>query len=196
MRSLLIDAEDSFVYIIAQYLRSLGGTAEVIRSNQADAAAITAARYDLVVLGPGPGTPSAAGHTRLMSGLSTDQAIFGVCLGHQAIAEHFGATVDRAEQPLHGKQSEVTHDGSGVFTGLPSPLSVTRYHSLAVVPSTVPAELAVTSTTKDGTVMGLRHMSRPVESVQFHPESIGTEFGIDMLRSFVRLHDLGPGTAS
>ncbi|GGL00149.1 anthranilate synthase/aminodeoxychorismate synthase-like glutamine amidotransferase [Curtobacterium luteum] len=196
MRSLLIDAQDSFVYIIAQYLRTLGGTADVIRSADADGDAINRAGYDLVLLGPGPGTPTDAGHTQLMSHLAIDQAIFGVCLGHQAIAEHFGASIGRADRPMHGKQSSVTHDGSGVFTALPSPLAVTRYHSLAVDPSTVPDELVVSATADDGTIMALRHDHRPIESVQFHPESIGTDFGIEMLRSFVCAHGLtGRGRA-
>lgn len=191
MKTLLIDAQDSFVYIIAQYLRSLGGSAEVIRSDRANADAVNAGAYDLVVLGPGPGTPAASGHIELLASLHREQPVLGVCLGHQAIAEHFGGTVIRARTPMHGKRSSVEHDGRGAFRGVGSPVIVTRYHSLVVDPSSVPTELQVTARTDDGTIMGLRHRDRPIESVQFHPESIGTESGIDMIRSFVREYQVG-----
>jgi anthranilate synthase/aminodeoxychorismate synthase-like glutamine amidotransferase len=195
MKTLLIDAEDSFVYIIAQYLRSLGGSAEVVRSDRADVGSINDASFDLVLLGPGPGTPADSGHTALLETLRPEQPVFGVCLGHQAIAEHFGATVGRASVPMHGKRSAVEHDADGAFAGLPTPMMVTRYHSLVVLEETVPDCLQVTArSTDDLAIMGLRHRSRPIEAVQFHPESIGTDHGLDILRAFVR--SVGTGTGA
>ena len=197
MKTLLIDAEDSFVYIIAQYLRSLGGSAEVVRSDRADARSVNDASFDLVLLGPGPGTPAASGHTALLEALRPEQPVFGVCLGHQAIAEHFGATVGRASVPMHGKRSAVEHDADGAFAGIPTPMMVTRYHSLVVLEETVPDCLQVTArSTDDLAIMGLRHRTRPIEAVQFHPESIGTDHGLDILRAFVRSVATGTGTGT
>ncbi len=189
MRTLIVDAYDSFVHIIFQYLLELDAGPEVVRSDATGSAQILHQRPDLVVLGPGPGHPAESGHVELVRGLQDEVPIFGVCLGHQAIGMAYGATVSPATNIMHGKTSPISHDGQGAF-GLQEPLfRATRYHSLVVEEQTVPDDLVVTARSEDdGYVMGLRHRSLPIESVQFHPESITTEAGLNVFRAFISLH--------
>ncbi|MFE0463127.1 aminodeoxychorismate/anthranilate synthase component II [Kitasatospora sp. NPDC058965] len=190
-RILVVDNYDSFVFNLVQYLYQLGATCEVVRNDELTVA--RAARrsgdqgYDGVLLSPGPGTPEEAGVCVEMVRhcAAAGLPLFGVCLGLQSIAVAYGAVVDRAPELLHGKTSPVTHEDGGVFAGLPSPLTATRYHSLAVDPATVPAELHVTARTDSGVIMGLRHRELPVEGVQFHPESVLTEGGHRMLANWL-----------
>lgn len=189
-RILVVDNYDSFVYNIVQYLSQLGAKVDVKRN---DEVTIDEARsYDGILLSPGPGTPSDAGVCiDIVKEIGGQVPIFGVCLGHQAIAEAFGATVSRAPELLHGKTSEVFHDGLGVLAAVKSPFTATRYHSLAVERETVPTELEVTGETESGVVMGLRHREKDIEGVQFHPESVLTEGGHQMLAEWlVRCGDL------
>ncbi len=185
-RILVVDNYDSFVFNLVQYLAQLGAEIEVRRND-----AITtqeAATFDGILLSPGPGSPESAGACmEIVRECSAVTPIFGVCLGHQAIAAAFGATVSRAPELLHGKTSLVHHQGVGVLAGLPDPFIATRYHSLAVEPSTVPAELEVTGTTDSGVIMAVRHRSLTVEGVQFHPESVLTEGGHRMLANWLEV---------
>ncbi len=182
-RILVIDNYDSFVYNLVQYLAQLGAEVEVWRNDDPRfATADWADGYDGVLISPGPGTPEAAGVcVDVVRSHAGRLPIFGVCLGLQSIAVAYGGVVDRAPELLHGKTSEVLHEGVGVFAGLPSPLTTTRYHSLALDPATVPDELEVTAVTASGVIMAVRHRTLPVESVQFHPESVLTEGGYQML---------------
>jgi len=184
-RILVVDNYDSFVFNLVQYLGQLGADTVVRRNDEVSAA--DAADYDGVLLSPGPGVPELAGVSVEMVGSCEDLGVplLGVCLGHQAIAVAHGATVGRAPELLHGKTSEVRHDGAGVLRGLPEPFTATRYHSLAVVESTLPPELAVTGRTRSGVVMALRHRDKPVEGVQFHPESVLTQGGHVLLASWL-----------
>ena len=185
MRILVIDNYDSFVFNLVQYLGQLGAKCDVVRN---DAVNVNAADdYDGVLISPGPGTPEDAGISMEMIKYCGEKKIplFGVCLGHQAIAAVYGAKVSRAPELLHGKTSQVHHQQSGVFQDLPSPFTATRYHSLAVERDSVPAELEITSATESGVVMGLRHKSLPIEGVQFHPESVLTEHGHAMLANWL-----------
>ena len=180
----MIDNYDSFVYNLVQYLAQLGAEVEVRRND--DVTVDEAHAFDGVLLSPGPGAPADAGVClELISSVSAEIPILGVCLGHQAIAEAFGAIVARAPELLHGKTSAVTHDGAGVFLDVPSPFTATRYHSLCVVPETVPSDLVVTATTESGVIMGIRHRSRRIEGVQFHPESVLTEHGHLLLANWL-----------
>ncbi|MEU0934896.1 MULTISPECIES: aminodeoxychorismate/anthranilate synthase component II [unclassified Embleya] len=183
-RILVVDNYDSFVFNLVQYLYQLGATCEVRRN---DAVTVEEAEeFDGVLLSPGPGTPEDAGICMEMVRREGGRVpVFGVCLGMQSIAAAHGATVGRAPELLHGKTSPVVHEGAGVFAGLPSPFTATRYHSLAVDPDTIPAELEVTAWTGTGVIMGLRHRARPVEGVQFHPESVLTEYGHLMLANWL-----------
>lgn len=186
MRILLVDAYDSFVYIIRQYLMAIDVEPVVVRSNELTPSDVTALRPDALLLGPGPGHPSESGHVELVHRFADELPIFGVCLGHQAIGLAFGAEVGRAKHLMHGKTSSVRHDGAGVFSGAPNPVDVTRYHSLVVLERSVPDTLVVTATAlDDGYVMGLRHRELPVESVQFHPESVTTDQGLLMLANAI-----------
>jgi para-aminobenzoate synthetase component 2 len=190
-RILVIDNYDSFVYTLNGYLQELGAVTDVLR-NDAFAVAEATERirlYDGVLLSPGPGAPADAGVSIALvhAALEAEVPLFGVCLGHQAIAEAFGATVTNAEELMHGKTSIITHDESAFYAGVPQPFTATRYHSLAVVASTVPSELVVTSQTGDGVIMGLRHESAPILGVQFHPESVLTEGGYLMLANWLAL---------
>ncbi len=186
-RILVIDNYDSFVYNLVQYLAQLGAEVDVWRNDDPRFdTADWADGYDGVLISPGPGTPESAGVCiDVVRSHAGQLPIFGVCLGLQSIAVAFGGVVGRAPELLHGKTSEELHEGVGVFAGLPSPLTTTRYHSLALDPATVPDELEVTATTESGVIMAVRHRSLPVESVQFHPESVLTEGGYQMLANWL-----------
>jgi len=185
-RVLVVDNYDSFVFNLVQYLGQLGADCVVRRNDEVDLQLLD--DVDGVLLSPGPGTPEDAGCSIELVGICEERGLplLGVCLGHQAIAVAHGATVDRAPELLHGKTSEVVHSGAGVLHGLPSPFTATRYHSLAVEEDTLPAELAVTGRTPSGVVMALRHRDKPVEGVQFHPESVLTQGGHTLLASWLR----------
>ncbi len=184
-RVLVVDNYDSFVYNLVQYLGQLGAETVVRRNDAVTPAAVEG--FDGVLLSPGPGTPEQAGASVEIVGECEDRGVplLGVCLGHQAIAVAHGARVSRAPELLHGKTSEVEHDGAGVLHGLPRPFTATRYHSLAVEEDTLPAVLTVTGRTASGVVMALRHRDAPVEGVQFHPESVLTEGGHVLLASWL-----------
>ena len=186
-RILVVDNYDSFVYNLVQYLAQLGADVDVWRNDdERFAAPDWADGFDGVLLSPGPGTPEHAGVcVDLIRSHGGRLPFFGVCLGLQSIAVAFGGVVDRAPELLHGKTSAVNHDGRGVFAGLPNPLTATRYHSLALDPATVPAELEVSATSESGVIMGLRHRRLAVESVQFHPESVLTEGGYQLLANWL-----------
>jgi para-aminobenzoate synthetase component 2 len=184
VRILVIDNYDSFVFNIVQYLFQLGADVEVRRNDEVTPA--QAREFDGVLLSPGPGTPEQAGVCMdVVRECAGDVPILGVCLGHQAIAAVYGGVVDRAPELLHGKTSTITHAGTGVLAGLPDGFTATRYHSLAVEPTSVPAELEVTGTTESGVIMALRHRELPVEGVQFHPESVLTEGGYRLLANWL-----------
>jgi anthranilate synthase/aminodeoxychorismate synthase-like glutamine amidotransferase len=187
-RVLVIDNYDSFVYNLVQYLGELGATPIVHRNDALDVDHALALEPDAVLLSPGPGRPEDAGIIcdLIPAVAAAGTPLLGVCLGHQAIGQVYGGVVTRAPELMHGKTSPIEHDGTGVFEGLPSPLTATRYHSLTIDAATVPACLDVTARTPDGTVMGVRHRDVDVEGVQFHPESILTEGGHDLLRNFLR----------
>lgn len=193
-RILVIDNYDSFVYTLNGYLQELGAETEVVRNDAFDVAEVPAriAAYDAVLISPGPGKPSDAGVSIpiVEAALGTGQPVLGVCLGHQAIAEAFGAVVTNAEELMHGKTSQITHDASLFYDGVPQPFTATRYHSLAVVDDTVPASLVVTSRTQGGVIMGLRHVTAPIYGVQFHPESVLTEGGYRMLGNWLAVAGL------
>ncbi|MFD6421196.1 aminodeoxychorismate/anthranilate synthase component II [Streptomyces sp. NPDC060198] len=192
-RILVVDNYDSFVFNLVQYLYQLGAECEVVRNDEVTTAHAQDG-FDGVLLSPGPGAPEQAGVCidMVRHCASTGVPVFGVCLGMQAMTVAYGGVVDRAPELLHGKTSPVFHDGQGVFAGLPSPFTATRYHSLAAEPSAFPAALEVTARTADGIVMGLRHRDLPVEGVQFHPESVLTEHGHLMLANWlVRCGDTG-----
>ena len=183
-RILVVDNYDSFVFNLVQYLGQLGADVDVRRNDEV--APDEAVEYDGVLLSPGPGTPEDAGVCMDVVRQCAEQVpILGVCLGHQAIAAVYGGVVERAPELLHGKTSLVHHHGEGVLAGLPEPFTATRYHSLAVRPDSVPAELEVTGTTDTGVVMALRHRTLPVEGVQFHPESVLTEGGHRLLANWL-----------
>ncbi len=185
-RVLFVDNYDSFVFNLVQYVRELGAVAEVVRNDEVSVDELAAGGFSHVVISPGPGTPADAGiSVDLVRRLGPTTPTLGVCLGHQAIAEAYGARVVRALEPVHGKPSLVHHDGLGVHAGLPTPLVVARYHSLVADESTLPRDLLVTSRTASGVVMGLRHASHPVEGVQWHPESILTARGHELLATFL-----------
>ena len=185
VRVLVVDNYDSFVYTIAGYLAQLGAECDVRRNDAVTVA--DAAGYDGVLLSPGPGVPKEAGVCPDMVRHCAEvaQPMLGVCLGHQALGEVFGATVTHASELMHGKTSLVRHDGTGVLEGLPSPFTATRYHSLAVVADTVPDELLITGRTDGGVVMALRHRDLPLHGVQFHPESVLTEGGHRLLANWL-----------
>jgi para-aminobenzoate synthetase component 2 len=186
MRILVIDNYDSFVFNLVQYLGQLGAECEVRRNDEIELAAIGRSRVAGVLLSPGPGTPERAGICLdVLREYAGHVPIFGVCLGHQAFGAAFGATVTRAPELLHGKTSQVHHKGVGVLAGLPDPFTATRYHSLAVLPETLPDEIEVTGWTDSGVVMAMRHRDLPVEGVQFHPESVLTEGGHLMLANWL-----------
>lgn len=184
---LLIDNYDSFTYNLVHYLQSLGATVEVLRNNVKSAADVLASKPHGIVISPGPATPDDAGICLEVLRLNQGQIpLLGVCLGHQSIGQSYGGTVVRAAQVMHGKTSAITHTGKGIFAGLPSPFTATRYHSLIVDRASLPDCLEVTAQTEDGTIMALQHVSQPVFGVQFHPESIASEHGHAMLENFLK----------
>lgn len=189
---LLIDNYDSFTYNLVQYFGQLGARVEVRRNDAVSIADILALRPSHLVISPGPCTPNEAGISlEAIRRFAGEIPVLGVCLGHQAIAQAFGGKVIRAQQVMHGKTSEIIHDGRGVFFGLNNPLTVTRYHSLLVEESSLPAEFEVSAWTSPQTgmareIMGLRHRALPLEGVQFHPESILSEQGLELLANFLR----------
>jgi anthranilate synthase component 2 len=183
---LLIDNYDSFTYNLAQYLGELGAEVNVYRNDALSVDEIAAWQPSHIVISPGPCTPNEAGvSVAAIRAFAGRIPILGVCLGHQAIGQAFGGRIVRAQRVMHGKLSSVTHDARGAFAGLPSPLTATRYHSLAIERATLPACLEITATAEDGEIMGVRHRALPVEGVQFHPEAILTEHGHALLRNFL-----------
>ena len=188
---LLLDNYDSFVWNLARYVEELGLEPEVRRNDAVTLDEIAALAPSHIVISPGPCSPADAGiSTDVVRRFGATVPILGVCLGHQCIGEAYGGQIVRARRPMHGKISRVTHDGTGVFAGLPSPLVATRYHSLVIAPDSVPAGLVVNAASEDGEIMGVRHAEHPVHGVQFHPESVLTQHGYRMLDRFLR------GTAS
>ena len=194
---LLIDNYDSFTYNLYQYLCELGAEVEVIRNDKTTVEDIEAMQPEGIVVSPGPCSPREAGISNdVIRHFGPKLPVLGVCLGHQCIGDAYGATVDRAGEIRHGKTSPIHHDGKGVFAGLPNPFEAIRYHSLVIYPETVPDFLEVTAWTDNGLIMGVRHKELPVEGVQFHPESIMTAVGHDLLRNYLRqveeFHNAGP----
>ena len=193
MKIFMLDNYDSFTYNLVQYFQILGCDVTARRCDCTTVETVFALRPDAIVLSPGPGRPESAGI--LLAGICIPAIryfagklpILGVCLGHQAIGEALGGDVIHAQKVMHGKTSRIRHDGQGLFAGLPEDLSVVRYHSLAVDRTTLPADLMVTAETDDGEIMGLRHRTLPVEGIQYHPESMLTERGLDQLENFLKI---------
>ena len=185
---LVVDNYDSFVYNLVQYLGQLGAEVLVRRNDAVDTDELDDLGVDGVLISPGPGMPQDAGNSMALVTACAERSLplFGVCLGHQAIGAVFGSPVVRAPELLHGKTSEVVHDGSGVLAGLPSPFTATRYHSLAVLEDSLPDEIVITGRTESGVVMALRHASLPIDGVQFHPESVLTQGGHQMVANWLR----------
>jgi anthranilate synthase component II len=185
---LLVDNYDSFVFNLARYFERLGQQTHVVRNDAIDAAQIAALNPQAIVLSPGPCTPNEAGCSlAVVRELAQRVPILGICLGHQAIGAAFGAKIVRAPEPVHGRTSPVLHEGQSVFAGLPNPIVACRYHSLVIDPQSLPAELEVTARAADGVIMGVAHRELPVVGLQFHPESILTDSGFDLLGAFLRL---------
>lgn len=185
---LLIDNYDSFTYNLYQYLSELGASIEVVRNDEVSVEDCLAMGAERIVISPGPCTPAEAGiSVELIRAVAGQLPLLGVCLGHQCIGEAFGARVGSAGEIMHGKISTVTHDGRGIFDSLPQPFDAIRYHSLAIEPDTLPDELEVSARTESGVIMGVRHRTLPLEGVQFHPESIMTTTGHDLLRNFLAM---------
>jgi len=184
---LVIDNYDSFTWNLVHYLQMMGAQVEVVRNDAISAGEALSSGAQAFLISPGPCTPNEAGISLELVAACAEagRPLLGVCLGHQAIGQHFGGNVVRAKQLMHGKTSPVSHDGSGLFEGLPSPFTATRYHSLVV--ENIPAELIVNASADDAAVMGFRHAALPIHGVQFHPESIATEHGHAMLANFMRL---------
>ena len=190
---LVIDNYDSFTYNLVQYLGELGAELHVVRNDAVDADGVAALAPERIVISPGPGTPDDAGVSlEVIRRFGEHTPILGVCLGHQAIGQAFGGVVARAKTQMHGKTSEIRHDGRGVFADLSNPFTATRYHSLVILPHTVPADLEVTAWADDGEIMGVRHRRWPVEGVQFHPESILTVEGKRLLGNFLGTTAVAP----
>jgi anthranilate synthase component 2 len=183
---LVIDNYDSFTYNIVQYLGELGADIQVVRNDEVTVEDILKKKPDHILISPGPCSPKEAGiSVEVIQKLAGKVPILGVCLGHQSIGYAFGGDVVRAKNLMHGKTSQIRHDGKGVFKGLPNPFTATRYHSLVIKKETLPKDLLVTATSEDGEIMGVRHKTLPVEGVQFHPESILTESGKALLKNFL-----------
>ena len=185
MRVLVIDNYDSFTFNLVQYLGELGAESRVVKNDGIDAAGVAGAEVDGVLVSPGPCTPNEAG-VSLSAVIHARVPVLGVCLGHQSIGQAYGGKVVRAGRLMHGRTSPILHDGKGVFAGLPSPFEATRYHSLLVERESLPECLEVTAWTEEGEIMGLAHKDRPIEGVQFHPESILTTHGKDLIANWVR----------
>ena len=185
----VLDNYDSFTWNLVHYLREIGAEVRVARNDALNAAEAIAARPAAILISPGPGVPDEAGISLDLVAACAEARLplLGVCLGHQAIAQHFGGRIARAPRIMHGKVSAIAHDGSGVFAGLPSPFAATRYHSLTVAPESLPAALIVNARAEDGTIQGVRHASLPIHGVQFHPESIASEHGHVLLANFLEL---------
>lgn len=185
---LLIDNYDSFTFNLVHYLGDLGETCDVYRNDAISVEEALALRPEAIVISPGPCSPNEAGICcDLIAAAAGKVPVFGVCLGHQAIGQVFGGRVVRAPTPMHGKVSPVYHDGTDIFTGLPDPFNATRYHSLTVDPDSLPDTLVATAHTSDGVIMGLRHASLPIFGVQFHPESIASEYGHEIMANFLSI---------
>jgi anthranilate synthase component II len=186
---LVVDNYDSFTWNLVHYLREIGAEVRVERNDALTAAEAVDCGAKALLISPGPGTPDEAGISLDLVAACAERRrpLLGVCLGHQAIAQHFGGRIERAPVPMHGKTSAIAHDGSGVFADLPSPLTVTRYHSLALAPDSAPSVLRVTARAEDGTIQGLSHHALPIHGVQFHPESIASEHGHHLLANFLKL---------
>ena len=185
---LVVDNYDSFTWNLVHYLAELGAETRVVRNDELTPDEAWALKPEAVLLSPGPCSPNEAGICLgLLASAPEAMPIFGVCLGHQAMGQAFGGEVIRAKALMHGKTSPIEHEGKGVFRGLPSPFTATRYHSLAVKRETLPEALEITAWTADGEIMGLSHRTRPIHGVQFHPESIATEHGHDLLANFLDL---------
>ncbi len=184
---LVVDNHDSFVHTLAGYLHELGVTTDLVEADAVDDPAALISPYRAVLVSPGPGAPADAGASVAVvrAAASAGTPLLGVCLGHQAIGEAFGASVATAPELMHGMTSLVHHDGSDLYAGLPDPFTATRYHSLAIVPATLPAELVVTSRTDEGVIMGIAHREQPIAGVQFHPESVLTEGGHRLLGNWL-----------
>ena len=188
---LVVDNYDSFTWNLVHYLAELGAETHVVRNDDLTATEAWALKPEAILLSPGPCTPNEAGIClAILDTAPLDMPIFGVCLGHQAMGQAFGGEVIRAKALMHGKTSPIEHEGRSVFTGLHSPFTATRYHSLAVRRETLPEVLEVTAWTADGEIMGLAHRTRPIHGVQFHPESIATEHGHDLLANFLDLANI------
>jgi anthranilate synthase component 2 len=186
---LMIDNYDSFTYNLVQYLGELGQDVRVYRNDQISVAEIEKLKPDHIVISPGPCTPNEAGvSVETIQKLGGKFPILGVCLGHQSIGQAYGGKIIRARQLMHGKTSMIHHAGKGVFSGLPNPFEATRYHSLVIERSSLPEVLEITAWTDDGEIMGVRHKTLPVEGVQFHPESILTQYGHELLANFLKSH--------
>jgi len=185
---LVLDNYDSFTWNLVHYLQELGAAVEVVRNDAIGVGQALSSGADAFLISPGPCTPNEAGISLDLVAACAEagRPLLGVCLGHQAIGQSFGGTVARARQLMHGKTSLVSHDGTGLFEGLPSPFTATRYHSLIVEEADLPPSLIVNARSEDGTIMGFRHESLPIHGVQFHPESIATEHGHQMLANFMR----------
>ena len=184
---LMIDNYDSFTYNLVQYFQILGVEMTVVRNNEITADAALKSGAEAIVLSPGPGRPENAGVMIELIRGAGDMPLLGVCLGHQAIAHAFGAKIVPAKRLMHGKISEITHDGRGLFSGVENPFNAVRYHSLAVDRASMPGNLVVTATSEDGEIMGLRHKEKLIEGIQYHPESVLTRSGRRQLRNFIRL---------
>ena len=191
---LVIDNYDSFTFNLVHYLLELGASVEVVRNDALTAAEALAMRPQAVLLSPGPCTPTEAGVCLdlIAAAAETRLPLFGVCLGHQSLGQAFGGTVERAPAVMHGKTSAITHDGTGVFAGIPSPFQATRYHSLIVRESDLPDCLVVNARSPEGLIMGMHHRELPLHGVQFHPESIATEHGHDLLANFLTIAGMTP----
>ena len=183
---LMIDNYDSFTYNLVQAFRTLGADMEVVRNDEIDVAGIAARAPSALVLSPGPGNPDSAGVTlEAIRAFAGKVPLFGVCLGHQSVAQAFGARIVHAKRLMHGKTSPISHDGKGVFAGLPQGFAAMRYHSLAVERESLPDCLEVSAESDDGEIMGLRHRTLPIETVQYHPESVGTPEGMRQMKNFL-----------
>ncbi|MDD3885282.1 MAG: aminodeoxychorismate/anthranilate synthase component II [Victivallaceae bacterium] len=186
----ILDNFDSFTYNLAQYFEQLGREVAVVRNDAATPAAILDLRPEAIVLSPGPGRPENAGiMPELINAAAGRVALLGVCLGHQAIGEHFGMKLVHAGRIMHGKISQITHDGKGLFATLPNPFKAVRYHSLALAAESLPCELEISARSEDGEIMGIRHKTLPIEGIQYHPESILTTSGKRQLANFLTLAD-------